>query len=203
MSTQKKQFTDYFTDFAQKWVPDSYVIALILTIVAFILALIFTPASPFETVIAWGKGFWTLLAFSMQMSLIVITGYALATTPICTRLISSACSKPNSPTGVYVYCVILSTIGYYLNWGFGLVFAALICKNLAVQAERKGIAIDYRYLCGAGWTPFFIWHMGLSGSAPLLVATADHFNYLPSVQPDSDSSFHHRYPRPLRLRTSA
>ena len=68
MSTQKKQFTDYFTDFAQKWVPDSYVIALILTIVAFILALIFTPASPFETVIAWGKGFWTLLAFSMQMS---------------------------------------------------------------------------------------------------------------------------------------
>ena len=131
MSTQKKQFTDYFTDFAQKWVPDSYVIALILTIVAFILALIFTPASPFETVIAWGKGFWTLLAFSMQMSLIVITGYALATTPICTRLISSACSKPNSPTGVYVYCVILSTIGYYLNWGFGLVFAALICKNLA------------------------------------------------------------------------
>ena len=114
-------------------------------------------------------------ACTPQDRFIVITGYALATTPICTRLISSACSKPNSPTGVYVYCVILSTIGYYLNWGFGLVFAALICKNLAVQAERKGIAIDYRYLCGAGWTPFFIWHMGLSGSAPLLVATADHF----------------------------
>ena len=62
-----------------------------------------------------------------------------------------------------------------MNWGFGLVFAALICKNLAVQAERKHILIDYRYLCGAAWTPFFIWHMGLSGSAPLLVATADHF----------------------------
>ncbi len=178
MSTQtqeKKQFTDYFTEFAEKWVPDSYVIALILTIVAFILALIFTPAGPFETVVAWGNGFWTLLAFSMQMSLIVITGYALATTPICQRIITSVCNKPGSATSVYVYAVILATIGYYLNWGFGLVFSALICKNLAVQAERKGIAIDYRYLCGAGWTPFYIWHMGLSGSAPLLVATADHF----------------------------
>ncbi len=176
MTTQsKKQFTDYFTDFAQKWVPDSYVIALVLTIVAFVLALIFTPSGPFEVVISWGKGFWTLLAFSMQMSLIVITGYALATTPVCTRLISSVCSKPGSPTAVYVYAVILSSVGYYLNWGFGLVFAALICKNLAVQAERKGIFIDYRYLCGAAWTPFYIWHMGLYGSAPLLVATADHF----------------------------
>lgn len=175
MSTEKKRFTDYFTDFAHKWVPDSYVIALVLTIVAFILALIFTPSGPFEVVISWGKGFWTLLAFSMQMSLIVITGYALATTPVCTRLITSICNKPDSPTAVYVYAVLLSAVGYYLNWGFGLVFAALICKNLATQAERKGLAIDYRYLCGAAWTPFYIWHMGLSGSAPLLVATADHF----------------------------
>ncbi|WP_302420502.1 short-chain fatty acid transporter [Megasphaera sp.] len=175
MAKEKKQFTDYFTDFAQKWVPDSYVIALVLTIVAFILALLFTSSGPLDTVIAWGNGFWTLLAFSMQMSLIVITGYALATTPVCTRLISSVCSKPNSPTAVYIYVVLLSAIGFYLNWGFGLVFAALICKNLAVQAERKHILIDYRYLCGAAWTPFFIWHMGLSGSAPLLVATADHF----------------------------
>ncbi len=191
MITQKKQFTDYFTDFAQKWVPDSYVIALVLTIIAFLLALVFTSAGPFETIISWGKGFWTLLAFSMQMSLIVITGYALATTPICTRLISSLCRRPNSPTSVYMYAVILSAIGFYLNWGFGLVFAALICKNLAVQAEQKNITIDYRYLCGASWTTFYIWHMGLSGSAPLLVATADHFMVKEiGVIPISQTIFH-------------
>ncbi|WP_231391300.1 short-chain fatty acid transporter [Megasphaera vaginalis (ex Srinivasan et al. 2021)] len=187
----KKQFTDHFTDFAQKWVPDSYVIALMLTIVAFILAEIFTPSSPFDIVVSWGKGFWTLLAFSMQMSLIVITGYALATTPVCKKLISSICSKPNSETSVYVYAVILASIGFYLNWGFGLIFAALICKNLAVQAEKKCIAIDYRYLCGAAWTPFYIWHMGLSGSAPLLVATADHFMVKDiGVIPISQTIFH-------------
>lgn len=36
--TTTRQFTDYFTDFAQKWVPDSYVIALVLTLIAFIMA---------------------------------------------------------------------------------------------------------------------------------------------------------------------
>lgn len=188
---EKKQFTDYFTDFARKWVPDSYVIALVLTIVAFIMALFLTESGPFDIVIAWGKGFWTLLAFAMQMSLIVITGYALATTPICTRLISSVCNKPNSATGFYIYAVILSAIGFYLNWGFGLVFAALISKNLATQALKKGIKIDYRYLCGASWTTFYIWHMGLSGSAPLLVATADHFMVKEiGVIPISQTIFH-------------
>ena len=61
MAKEKKQFTDYFTDFAQKWVPDSYVIALVLTIVAFILALLFTSSGPLDTVIAWGNGFCTFL----------------------------------------------------------------------------------------------------------------------------------------------
>lgn len=189
--TTTRQFTDYFTDFAQKWVPDSYVIALVLTLIAFIMAFFLTPTTPLDIVVSWGKGFWTLLAFAMQMSLIVITGYALATTPVCTRLITSVCSKPNSATGVYIYAVILSAIGFYLNWGFGLVFAALICKNLATQALKKNIKIDYRYLCGASWTPFYIWHMGLSGSAPLLVATADHFMVKEiGVIPISQTIFH-------------
>ena len=122
MVKEKKQFTDYFTDFAQKWVPDSYVIALVLTIVAFILALLFTSSGPLDTVIAWGNGFWTLLAFSMQMSLIVITGYALATTPVCTRLISAVCSKPNSPTGTLHLCcfVIICRILFELGVWFGI-----------------------------------------------------------------------------------
>lgn len=174
-SQGKKKITDYFTEFAERWVPDSYVIALVLSMAAFVLAAIFTPSNPYQIVQAWGKGFWTLLEFSMQMSLIVITGYALATTPLCKNLIVSICNKPQSPAQVYVWAVLISAAGYYLNWGFGLVFAALITKELAKQAAKKGILVDYRYLCGASWTAFYIWHMGLSGSAPLLVATANHF----------------------------
>lgn len=172
---EKKKITDYFTEFAERWVPDSYVIALVLSMAAFVLAAIFTPSNPYQIVQAWGKGFWTLLEFSMQMSLIVITGYALATTPLCKNLIVRICNKPKAPSQVYLWAVLISAAGYYLNWGFGLVFAALITKELAKQAAKKGILVDYRYLCGASWTAFYIWHMGLSGSAPLLVATANHF----------------------------
>lgn len=172
---QEKRMTDYFTTFAEKWVPDSYVIALVLTVLAYVLALIFTGDSPYKLVQDWGKGFWSLLTFAMQMALIVITGYALATTPLCQKLLVNMCNKPKSTTQVYLWGMILSGIAYYLNWGFGLVFAALVTKELAVQAHEKGIPVDYRVLCGATWTMFFIWHMGLSGSAPLLVATPDHF----------------------------
>ncbi len=187
----KKYLTDYFTEVAERWVPDSYVIALVLTIVAVILAKLFTPSGPYEIVQAWGNGFWTLLEFAMQMSLIVITGYALATTPICRRIIDSVCSKPNNAVQVYLLAVVLSTIGFYLNWGFGLVFAALISKNLAMQAAKKNILIDYKYLCGASWTTFYVWHMGLSGSAPLLVATENHFMVKEiGVIPISQTIFH-------------
>lgn len=103
------------------------------------MALFLTESGPFDTIVAWGKGFGTLLAFAMQMSLIVITGYALATTPICTRLISSVCNKPNSATGFYIYAVILSAIGFYLNWGFGLVFAALHFKKFGYTGIEKRI----------------------------------------------------------------
>jgi len=118
----KKKITDYFTEFAERWVPDSYVIALVLSVVAFVLAAVFTPASPYKIVQAWGKGFWTLLEFSMQMSLIVITGYALATTPLCKKLIASVCNKPTSAPQVYLWVShyffhrLLSQLGFWLGF---------------------------------------------------------------------------------------
>lgn len=188
---ERKRLTDYFTEFAERWVPDSYVISLVLSVCAFLLAAVFTPSNPYEIVQAWGKGFWILLEFSMQMALIVVTGYALATTPLCKNLMRNICSKPQTAPQVYVWGVLISAIGYYLNWGFGLVFAALITKELAIQAANKGIKVDYRLLCGATWTTFYIWHMGLSGSAPLLVATANHFMVKEiGVIPVSQTLFH-------------
>lgn len=161
--------------FAHRWVPDSYIIALILSLLTFALAWLFTPAGPYKIVQAWGQGFWVLLEFSMQMTLIVITGYALATTPLCMRLLRGVCSMPRSVPQVYLWAVVVSTVAYYLNWGFGLVFAALLTKELARQADFKGLHIDYPLLCAATWTAYYFWHMGLSGSAPLLVATPTHF----------------------------
>jgi short-chain fatty acids transporter len=163
------------TSFAERYVPDSYVILLILSFLTFILALIFTPTNAYGVVQAWGKGFWVLLEFSMQMALIIVTGYALATTPLCNRLLVSLSSLPRTSIQVYLYGVLLSAISYYLNWGFGLIFAALLTRELARQAELRGIRVHYKLLVAATYSTFMIWHVGLSGSVPLLVATPNHF----------------------------
>ncbi len=65
----------------QRYLPDAFLFAIILTIIVFVLGLVFTGSSPVDMVEYWGQGFWDLLAFAMQMSLIVITGYILANTP--------------------------------------------------------------------------------------------------------------------------
>jgi short-chain fatty acids transporter len=62
------------TRWSTRWVPDAYVIAVILTVIAALLAMIFAKATPFQIVKYWGDGFWVLLTFAMQMCLIILTG---------------------------------------------------------------------------------------------------------------------------------
>ena len=173
--TKSKGVIEGITSFAERFVPDSYVILLLLTMIAYILALALTPSSPYKIVQAWGQGFWVLLEFSMQMALIVVTGYALATTPLVNRILGALCSTPRTPSQVYFLGVLFAGIADYLNWGFGLIFSALLARELACQADRRGIPVHYKTLVAATYSSYMIWHVGLSGSVPLLVATPTHF----------------------------
>ncbi len=65
------------TDAAERFVPDAFVFALIGTIVVVLTAMFATPTPPLEVVELRGKGFWELLPFTLQMALVVITGYVL------------------------------------------------------------------------------------------------------------------------------
>jgi short-chain fatty acids transporter len=173
--TESKGIIEGITSFAERYVPDSYVILLILTVIAFILALALTPSSPYKVVQSWGQGFWVLLEFSMQMALIVVTGYALATTPFVNRILAALCSLPRSSGQVYLLGVLFAGVADYLNWGFGLIFSALLARELACQADLRGIKVHYKLLVAATYSSYMIWHVGLSGSVPLLVATPTHF----------------------------
>ena len=165
------------TRFAERYVPDSYVILLLLTMISYVLALGLTPSSPYKIVQAWGNGFWILLEFSMQMALIVVTGYALATTPFVNRILSGLCRLPRTAGQVYILGVVSSAVALYLNWGFGLIFSALVTRSLAKQADINGIRVHYKLLAAGNYSSFMIWHVGLSGSVPLLVATPSHFMF--------------------------
>ena len=79
-----KDWGDALTRWTERWIPDALVIVIGLSIVAYILALIwgFKPeiglgSRAYLSIQAWGKGFWELLAFTMQMCLIMMTGYIL------------------------------------------------------------------------------------------------------------------------------
>ncbi|MDR3563067.1 MAG: TIGR00366 family protein [Negativicutes bacterium] len=172
---KSKGFVEKITSFAERFVPDSYVILLILSLITFALALAFTPSSPYKVVQSWGQGFWILLEFSMQMALIIVTGYALATTPLVNRILVSLCSLPRTTIQVYLYGVMLAAVADYLQWGFGLIFSALLTRELARQADLRGLKIHYKLLVAATYSSYMIWHVGLSGSVPLLVATPTHF----------------------------
>ena len=160
------------TRWSTRWVPDSWVIAIILTIVAYFLGIIFTKSSSYQLVQYWGRGFWVLLSFGMQMCLIIMTGYILATTPIFSRILNSLAGVPKGPKGCIALMAIVSMVLAWINWGLSIVGSAVFVRYVA----RKQKGVDYRLLVATAYLGLgTMWHSGLSASAPLLVATPKHF----------------------------
>ncbi|MDQ0350774.1 short-chain fatty acids transporter [Alkalibacillus filiformis] len=155
----------------QRYLPDAFLFAIILTIIVFVLGLVFTGSSPVNMVEYWGQGFWDLLAFAMQMSLIVITGYILANTPFVKGILSKISNMANSPGQAIVLVTVVASIACLINYGFGLVVGAL----LAIHVAKRIPSIDYRILIAAAYSGFLLWHGGFSGSIPLTIATEGHF----------------------------
>ena len=61
-----------------RFLPDPFIFCIILTIVVFLAAMPATGQGPMDMVNAWGGGVWGLLAFSMQMALVLVLGNAFA-----------------------------------------------------------------------------------------------------------------------------
>ena len=68
----------FMTRFVSRWLPDPLIFAMLLTLLTFVIALWLTPQTPISMVKMWGDGFWNLLAFGMQMALIIVTGKKFA-----------------------------------------------------------------------------------------------------------------------------
>ncbi|MDR0826729.1 MAG: TIGR00366 family protein [Desulfovibrio sp.] len=159
-----------FVNIMQKYLPDAFLFAVILTFASFLAAWAATPKSFMEIVQAWGNGLWGILTFAMQMTLIVVTGHTMATTKPVKRLLSYLASIPKDNAGAAMMCIFAASIASFINWGFGLIVAALLARELA----RKVQNMDYAFVVAAGYGGFIIWHSGLSGSVPLAMATKGH-----------------------------
>jgi short-chain fatty acids transporter len=158
-----------FTRFAERYIPDAFVFALLATFVVVGAALLTTDASPRTIVKLWGDGFWELLAFTMQMALIIITGYVVATAPAIYRLIARLAALPSSPRVAVAMVALFSMASSWVNWGFSLIFSAMLAKEVA----RRVAGVDYRAVAASTFMGLgSVWAQGLSGSAALQMATA-------------------------------
>jgi short-chain fatty acids transporter len=149
--------------------PDPFLFAVILTFVVFVLGIIFTGQGPLAMVMHWSGGFWNLLAFSMQMVLVLVTGNAMAQAPVFKKLLKSIALAARTPARAIMITTFVATVASFVNWGFGLVIGALLAKEMARQVEK----VDYRLLIASAYSGFVVWHGGLAGSIPLKVATVE------------------------------
>ncbi|MDD6160654.1 MAG: short-chain fatty acid transporter [Oscillospiraceae bacterium] len=163
-----KKFTNGCVRVINRWLPDPFLFAVILTIVVFIAAMVGTAQGPIAMINAWGndKGFWNLLGFSMQMALVLVLGSALASANICKKILRKVAGLANSKKSAIIVTTVISTICCWLNWGFGLIAGALLAKEIA----RRVRDVDYPLLIASAYSGFVIWHAGFSGSIPLTIA---------------------------------
>lgn len=185
-----KKFTNGCVSVVNRWLPDPFLFAIILTIVTFVCAMFGTGQKPMELISAWGgdTGMWGLLSFSMQMALVLVLGSAMASASICKKALGRIASIAWDKKSAIIIVTAVSAICCWLNWGFGLIAGTLLAKEVAKRVQD----VDYPLLIASAYSGFVIWHAGLSGSIPLQMAAPGGTEILGVVYgaPTSDTIFH-------------
>ncbi len=156
-------------------------LAILLSFFVYFLALFFTKNNnpnlsyPLQLLGFYQKGFWELLAFAMQMMLILVFGNVLALTPLFQKFLNILLLKINSNNSAIFITALFSIVFCYLNWGLGLVLSALLAREIGLRFQKNNMKLNYALLVAAAYSGMMVWHGGLSASAPLKVAESGHF----------------------------
>lgn len=161
---------DRLCRFTQRWIPDSWVVCMLLTVAAVLLAMFGAGASLNESVLAWGDGMWALLELGMQFSIAMIAAHACVSSRPVYRFLDWLAGLPdrNKPVQAIALIGAYALVTGYLNWALSVVASALFVPFVA----RRNPKADIRLVIAAAYLGIgTIWHGGLSGSAPLILAT--------------------------------
>jgi short-chain fatty acids transporter len=152
--------------------PSPFEVAVILTLLIIILAIVFTEKSPTSIILSWGDGLWSLLAFMAQMCLILLSGFVLASSRPIQKILELSSALPQTSAQVLVFTFVVSAFLCWVNWGLGLVASAFLARRMSHSPHTS----NYPLLVAASYMGFIFWHGGLSGSIPLLVSGKEHFS---------------------------
>jgi short-chain fatty acids transporter len=154
------------SDWFERWFPDAFALALIAVAIVFGASLL-AGSSVLDTAQRFGAGFWDLVAFTMQMSMIVVTGYAVASSPPVYAVIRRLAMLPTTGRGAAAYVGLFSMLASLVSWSFSLIFSALLAREVAHRVRGT----DYRAIGAAAYLGVgSVWALGLSSSAALIMA---------------------------------
>ena len=154
------------SDWFERWFPDAFALALAAVAIVF-LATLAAGAAPLDAAQWFGSGFWDLVAFTMQMSMIVVTGYAVATAPPVYAVIRWMARVPSTGPGAAAYVGLFSMLSSLVSWSFSLIFSGLLAR----EVTRRVRGADYRAVGAAAYLGVgSVWALGLSSSAALIMA---------------------------------
>ena len=160
-----------FTHLFLRFMPDAFVFALILTLIAALGAFFWLDATPLKIIQSWYDGFFDLLAFGMQIVLIIITGFSIALSPIIKKGIDRLTLYIKTPKQVYFLVVLIGSLLCLVSFGW-IVITCVLARELAKRVK----GVNYPFLVACVYLSMNTWVMGLSSSIPLLLNTEK--NYL-------------------------
>ncbi|MFZ5632929.1 MAG: TIGR00366 family protein [Bacillota bacterium] len=165
---------DRFARIAEGVVPDAITASIIFLVILFICALALGNSVQ-KTMDAYYKGLWMLLAFTMQMTLIITLSAVFGSTPLFRRIIISLSRIPKNLFQVQALGVLLVSIVSYFYWGLGIALSPIIAVYFCNEAEKKGIKADFLFTLAVFYAATSIWQYGFSSSEALLMVTPGHF----------------------------
>ncbi len=170
-----RRIVQWLVGFFLRWIPDAFVICLVLTLATFVSAILVAGQAPAEAVASWGNGVWHLLEFTNQITLTLLLGYAVANTPAMRAVLLRSAAVVRGPTSAYVAACWITGACSLVSWGLALVASGIVTRAIGEHCERRGIAVHYPLLAASSFSGFVVWHQGLSSSIGLAVATPGHF----------------------------
>ncbi len=151
----------------ERYFPDAFVFALGAVVVVFLAGLAIGE-TPKKLVTEFGNGFWILIPFTMQMALVIIGGFVVASSPPVARFIVRLAAVPKTPRGAVAFVAFLAMVTSLLSWGLSLIFTGLLVREVTRRIPR----LDYRAVGAAAYLGLgSVWALGLSSSAALLQAS--------------------------------
>ncbi|MGG6230345.1 short-chain fatty acid transporter [Tenacibaculum sp. SDUM215027] len=188
------KITQVIENVFKKYLPSPFTIAILLTLVTLLLALLFTKPDEssvvnysLEVLQFWENGIWSngLLVFAYQMMLILVLGHVLVLSKPVSNLIlkvTKFCTNTANSAAI-VSCTTMLVA--FFNWGLGLIFGALLARKVAEHAQQHNIKLNYPIIGAAGYMGLMVWHGGISGSAPIKINESGHIkSIMQSVSSD-------------------